>query len=1090
MLRLYKEPILDQNASPNPVSIRFGRSIAFVAVTFVTAFDIFNPDGTPSAIAGLITSTTLPLVRSRLASMAPSSAVRAKAAGSVRPARTYRLEKTMRQMYVLFCVFSIGMVAFAQQDRTALSGQVTDSAGRYVIGATVSVTDVATGTRRITVTNESGSYAITGLLVGVYRAGCNSPGFRTIEVQPFRLEVGQERVIQFTLMPAAADTSIEVVSTQPILNLTSSAVGAVIAGTQVQNLPLNGRDFNNLSALAPGAINSGVGDQGSIRFAGHGADDNNFRVDGVDATGILNQDQRGSMRLQISTEAIAEFSASSAVYTAESGATNGGQIEIVSKSGTNKLHGSVFEFLRNDVFDALPFATTTSVPLRLNQFGGGIGGPILKNRTFFFANFEGLRQIIGQPLTGFVPSPSYRAAVLATSPALKPFLDAFPEGSMATSDPNVLRWFGSGRQTQSENSGLIRVDHQLSPKLNSFARYMIDNSTADQPVGGNVGILQQTYSNNVRAQNFALGLQQVYSSSFLNDTRFGFNRIYNPIVVDNPLPAVVYVPEFTELLYSNAERFADNTFSVLDNATRQFGRHTFKAGVEIKRVQMNNTTSLQEEDQLIYLSEQAFQNNQVAQATLNAPLPVTGMRKTIDSAYVQDEFKLKQNLTITAGLRYDFFSNFHEIHNDALVFDPYSCGAQGYCPTGAAFYFPRTDDLGPRLSVVWAPAIYQGKTVINAGVGRYYGEGQLGDLNAPTANIATRITLNEITSPGLSYPVVPYVSQSTSSVITPRALERNRKDAAVDEWNLYVQQNVGAGTIFQLGYLGSKGDHLLTRTYINEINPATGQRPFPLFGLSDEIASYTFSNFHALQAGLRRSFTRGLLFTVNYQWSKSMDDGTVGGGEADYAENASCQRCEYSVSDQDVAQVFTASIVYELPFGKGRTYFSDVKGVVGTLASGWQFSGIISARSGLPVDVEIARAVSDVPDGNIHSPQRPNRIPGASLYYPHRTPAAWINPAAFTTPASGTWGNLGRNAVRGPGAWQVDPALTKDTKLTERVTFQFRAEAFNVLNRVQLGNPSGNLSGSGFGQILTGWNLTPVGTGTPRLLQFMGRLNF
>jgi len=996
----------------------------------------------------------------------------------------------MYRVYVLLYFLLLSGAGFAQEDRAILTGDVLDSAGRMVDNASISVTDVATGIVRTARTNGSGSYVLTGLLVGSYRAECSVASFRTVSVLPFLLAVGQERTINFRLIPASVDTKVEVTSLQPMLNTTSSVVGSVIEGTQIQNLPLNGRDWNSLSALVPGAINSGTGDQHSIRFAGHAQDDNNFRIDGVDATGILNQDQRGSMRLQISTEAIAEFRANSAAYTAETGGTNGGQVEVVSKSGSNDLHGSIFEFIRNDVFDARPFAATTRLPFHLNQFGGGIGGPVIKNKTFFFANFEGLRQTRAQPLNGLVPSPAYRAAVLATSPALQPILAEYPAGTVATGDPNVLQWFGSGRQIASENSGLARIDHQFSTKLNSFARYMIDDATSDQPLGGNGGFLQQTYYNDVRAQNLAIGLQQILSPLLVNDIRFGFNRIYNPIAYEHTGPYSVSVPSFTTLGNQSAKLFADSTFSFIDNATRLVGRHTVKAGVEIRRVQMNNTTSLTPTNSLAFTSEQAFTANKVAQATLNAALPVTGLRKTMYFGYVQDEVKLRPNLTVTAGLRYDFFNHFHEVNNKALVFDPSSCGTQGYCPSGSDFYFPRLNDLGPRLSVAWAPAAYHGRTVINAGVGRYFGEGQLGDLNAPTANIATRITLDQTNSPGLNYPVTPYVLGASSSIATPRGLERNRKDAAVDEWNLFVQQQLGGGAVFQLGYLGSKGDHLFTRTYINTVDPATRLRPFPLFGLTDYIASYANSNFHALQAELRRNFNRGLLLTANYQWSRSMDDGTVGGGEADYAQNVACQKCEKAVSDQDVTSVFTVSTVYELPFGRGRTHFSDTHGVASVLISGWKLSGIASVRTGLPIDVEMSRPQSALPDQNISSPQRPDRVPGVSLYLARRTPQGWFNPAAFATPPAGRWGNLSRNAVRGPGLWQIDPALTKDTKLSERVIFQFRAEAFNVLNRDQLGNPSGNLSSPLFGQITQPWNTGPIGTGTPRQLQFMGRFNF
>jgi hypothetical protein len=996
----------------------------------------------------------------------------------------------MRKPFVLLFLLSLTVAGFGQEDRASLTGNVTDSSGQIVSGASVLVTDVATGSVRTVTTNASGNYVVTGLVVGDYRAECRAATFQTVSVLPFRLEVAQERVINISLRPSSVVTTVEVISAQAILNTSSAVIGSVVEGAQIQNLPLNGRDWNTLSALVPGAIDSGVGDQHSIRFAGHGQDDNNFRIDGVDATGILNQDQRGSMRLQISTEAIAEFRADSAAYTAETGGTNGGQIELVSKSGSNQFHGSIFEFIRNNVFDARPFAATTPVPFRLNQFGGGLGGPIVKDKTFFFANFEGLRQTLAQPLNGLVPSPAFRATVLATSPALQPFVDRFPTGTVATSDPNVLQWFGSGRQVASENSGLVRVDHQFSPKLNSFARYMVDDATSDSPLSVSDGYLDETTYNNVRAQNLAIGVQQILSPVWTNDTRFGFNRIYNPTGYGNTGPYGLSVAEFTGLGDETAKLFADNTFSVTDNAARELRRHTIKAGIEIRRVQMNNTTTLNATDDLTFTNEQTFAENQVAQASLDAPLPVTGMRKTMYFGYVQDEVKVKPNLTVIAGLRYDFFNAFYEINNKALVFDPYSCGPQGYCPNGAAFYFPRFNDLGPRLSVVWAPAAFHGKTVINSGFGRYFGEGQLGDLNAPTANIATRITLNQSTSPGLSYPVTPYISAALSSITTPRGLERHRKDAAVNEWNLFVQQQLGKGMVFQLGYLGSKGDHLFTRTYINEVNPATGERPFPLFGLTDDIASYTYSNFHALQAELRKSFNHGLLFTADYQWSRSMDDGTVGGGEADYAENVSCQQCEYAVSDQDVRHVFTASAVYELPFGAGRTYLSNTHGAVSTLVSGWKLSGLASAHTGLPVDVEISRAQNAMPDLNIDSPQRPDRVPGVPLYQPSRTPQGWYNPAAFATPADGTWGNLTRNAVRGPGLWQIDPALTKDTKLTERITFQFRAEAFNVLNREQLGNPSGNFSSPLFGQITQPWNTGPIGTGTPRQLQFMGRFNF
>ena len=419
------------------------------------------------------------------------------------------------------------------------------------------------------------------------------------------------------------------VTAEAPLAQTSAAVGGVIAGEQIQNLPVNGRNWNSLAVLTPGAVDTGVDDQKSIRFAGRATDDNNYRFDGVDATGIQNQGQRTSARLQISTEAIAEFRATATLYTAETGGSAGGQVEVVSKTGTNALHGSLFEFFRNNVFDARSFDSKSSSlpPFRLNQFGGSLGGAILKNRTFYFVNYEGFRQVLGQTLTGVVPSPAYRARTLAASPALKPILDAYPAGNLPTSNADVYTYFGTGRQTATEDAGLFRLDHSFTDKTTGFLRFNMDSGIADAPIGGN-GFLADRIGTTIKPYNAIASLEHIFSPSVLNDAKVGFNRSDFLTVNESVLPFAVTVPTFSTLNNSIQKIAVSNSFSFLDNATFVFGRHTLKAGVEIRRVQINQSATATNDLTVAYASAADFTNNVASSVVLNAAVPITGLRKT------------------------------------------------------------------------------------------------------------------------------------------------------------------------------------------------------------------------------------------------------------------------------------------------------------------------------------------------------------------------------------------------------------------------------------------------------------------------------
>ncbi len=421
---------------------------------------------------------------------------------------------------LLVIVFLCVPACFPQTESASISGSVLDAAGAMVPSAVIQAISLETESKRSTISSSSGVYTLTALPVGHYRVTISIPGFETYTREDVQLQVGQNLTLDAKLQLTSVSTDVEVQDTVPPLDEVSATIGGVVSGEQVRQLPINGRSWASLMTQTPGAIDSGTDNQRSIRFAGHGLDDNNYRFDGVDATGILNQAQKGTFRLQFSTEAISEFRANAAVYTAESGGTQGGQVDVVSRSGTNEFHGSAFEYLRNDFFDARGPFDRTLPPFRLNQFGGSFGGPLRRDKDFFFVTYEGLRQHVGQTLIGFVPSPAFRAQVGQTSPALNPIVAAYPGGTVPTSDPNVMRYIGAGRQLTNEDFGMFRYDHKFSDTNTLSVRYNIDNGLSDLPNG----VLRDRTATTLITQNAAIVLDTVVSPRTVNEFKVGFNR--------------------------------------------------------------------------------------------------------------------------------------------------------------------------------------------------------------------------------------------------------------------------------------------------------------------------------------------------------------------------------------------------------------------------------------------------------------------------------------------------------------------------------------------------------------------------------------
>jgi hypothetical protein len=985
--------------------------------------------------------------------------------------------------FLVFTLASPGLL-LAQVDRSAITGTVTDQQGKPVPESRVRAIESATGFQRETLTTSQGTYEIPGLPPGSYLVEFTKAGFADLVAKNVEQLVGKTRTLNARLELARGQAQTTV--TEPLVQLdkVDATVGTAIELHQLDDLPINGRGWATLTALAPGAIDNGAGDQRTIRFAGHGLDDNNLTLDGVDATAVFNQEQREYMRLNIPLDSIQEFQVQSQNFGADTQTgTAGGQVSVASPSGSNNLHGQVFDYYRSNAFDARsPFDGPSSDAFLLNQFGGSLGGPIVHSRTFFYADYEGLRQRLDGTQIGLVPSPAFVAQAAAASPVLLPLLQAFPAGTSSTSTPGVSNYDAVGRQLDNEDSGMVRLDHYFSERTTAFVRFNADEAVESIP-SGNLTVLTRY---DTKFNNGVVSLSHVFTPSLINDLKFGVNQtIYHQATV-SPLPFGVSVSGFSSLSGSSTTDDPSKTTDLIDNLSWAKGRHVLRFGFETRRIFLNQGSSAS--GTLTYNSTAALEANNMGSATYTAILPLVRQRKNEYFAYVEDEWKVTANLTVTAGIRYNVFNALHALNNDDRPFDFGTCG--GYCSNTYAYFHPRYDDIDPRPGIAWA----HGDTVLRAGAGIYHTDGQVDDQNLPISNTTERYTFSNTSFPGLAYPLTPFLDYAEAGglgVVTPRDLDRNRKDDYVASWTASIQRKLPLNIVATASYLGNKGTDVLTTTYTNLVNPVTGVAPYPAFGPITFRGDVGNSTFHALQLNARRAFQNGFLLSANYMWSHSINDDSIGGGESDTPQDSFCRSCDKASSDDDVRQVFNLSAVYQLPFGAGKHYLSS-PGIARTIFGGWTLSTIASAQTGLPFNITITRSNGSVPgDLAVSGEERPNYVPGVPLIPPGgSTPQEWVNPAAFSMPAAGTFGDLGRNAFRAPGITDVDFSLAKDISFTERMKLRLRADAFNIANRAQYGAPNANLSASNFGTITSTISSYATGRGTPREFQLSAKVSF
>jgi hypothetical protein len=1001
-------------------------------------------------------------------------------------------------LFVSLLLFIAAVTVWAQPDSSGLNGTVSDAAKRPLPGAQITAVQQGTGLRREAVSSSDGTYHFSQLPVGVYEVAFSHEGFQPVRIENVIQRLGQTRTLDATLPLPGAKEQVDVIASPQLLDRTSDALNTDVEHEQVELLPLNGQNWAMLTALGAAAVDTsgstGGGNQRSVRFAGRGRDDNNFSYDGIDATNIINQAQQPYVRLAIPLDTIEEFQINPMLATAENGGTGGGQLAVSSPSGSNRLRGDVYGFLRNNVFDArepIDLLNPHQPPLHLSEFGGAFGGPIVRNKTFFYLSYSGYRQSYGQTLTGYVPSDSFRQQVLAASPELAPVINAYPEGvSPYPANSDVAEFIGEGKQITQEDSGMFRLDHRLSERLSIFARANIDYALNDVPYSASATqYLLGVQENTSRPVNAVIALTQVISPKLLNEVKIGFNRSTadSALVNGTGLPYEIDVSDssganFTALNRGRVTVGTGNAFIGMDDLSWVLGRHLLKTGVEVRYLQMNQGNSTY--GKIAFKSFAHMVENVADKASLNGALPVNGLRKTQFFTYLQDEFKLRSNLTLNLGARYSFFNVFTESQGRGIPFDFDTCGVQGYCAKGASFGQLNTLSLDPRFAVAWAPKFLRGKTVIRAGGGIYHEDGQLDDQNIPDKNEVYNYTLKKVSFPIQVDSTGKPINLGSGTVAqSANAEQRKRPDTYVSQWGLSVQQELPAQFLGTASYVGSKGTHLLYLSYVNmgatvgDINPALST-VIPWRG------NVGNSEYHAMSLSLKRSFSKGILFSMNYTWSHEIDDGSNGSGDGDSLtpQNVACQPCERASGAFDVRHVFNANFIYDLPFGLGRHSLNG-DSVARKVLGSWSVSSIVVARSGFPINVVNGNGIG--PDGNTNN-QRPNLVPGVSPYLS----GGALNPAAFVAEPAGTFGDVPRDFLRANGTWQVDMGLIKQLQLSEALHMKFRADFFNLFNHPQYAAPQSDISSSAFGLVQAPLNPTPIGMGTPRQIQLALRFSF
>ena len=1043
------------------------------------------------------------------------------------------MNSNYRLPFLVSMLLTVFVTATAQTYRGTIRGTVYDPNRAAIPGAEIKMINTETNEERSVNSGDDGQYVLSSLEPGSYRINITTQGFAKL-VREVNLSVNQEIRLDFAMElrsdePFTVDVSSE-------LKPDSASLGTVIDNPQIKGLPLDGRNFYELTLLVPGAVPAAPGSAGSVRgdfaFSVNGAreDANNFLLDGV-----YNVDPKlNTFGVRPSVDAIREFEMLTSTYDASFGRNPGAQVNVILNSGSNDIHGSAFEFFRNAALDARNVFAPSTEPrpkyLR-NQFGGSLGGPIKRNRTFFFADYEGTRSREGITRLTNVPTQQERQGDFSQSlfgVPINPFTgQPFTNGRIPDPFINAVgraiaaiyplpnrnvpfqNFVSSPTQRDDNDSFDVRVDHRLTDRTDLAFRYSFGDRDLFEPFTGPSFSAIPGFGDTVkrRSQNAMGAVTLVLTPKLVNETRLAFSRVASSVtqqasVVNSQVGLPTSSPRARDAGLSfititgfsplgdegnNPQNSVTNVYQVLNNTSYAHGEHLIKFGADLRFSQQNAFRDVESRGRLQFSPFGQITGNALGDLLLGFPLLTSvaqvdnpqHIRTQSYNFFINDSFRIRRNLTLTGGLRYEFNTPPVDAQDRANVYDVttgtlVAVGTNGVPRSG---FEADKNNFAPRVGFAWTLG-EDGRTVLRGGYGVYYDQAPFAPAEALYFN--SPYFDNNIF---FSLPGLPLTLNNPFPSFFPfplpdsaLAIQRDLRTGYMQHWNVNVQRELGSKSVLEVAYVGSKGTKLLTARDINQPQPRPlppglpfVPRPNPRFDDIDLLESRGNSNYNALQARFQQRLSRGLSALASYTWSKSIDDASnffSSAGDPNFPQNSYNVSAERGRSNFDVRHRLSVSYSYLLPFGRNRQFLSH-SGWVTTVLTGWETFGIVTLQSGRPFTVALLPEIDNSGTGRsilgFGANDRPNVVGNPNLGNP--TPARWFNPAAFAFPAPGTFGNAGRNILDGPGYQNVNASLVKNTALSERMNLQFRAEFFNLFNHPNFNLPDNFLGSPTFGVI-------------------------
>jgi carboxypeptidase family protein/TonB-dependent receptor-like protein len=1002
----------------------------------------------------------------------------------------------------------------AQVVTGTISGRVTDATGAVISGATVQVQNIETGFSRNAQTDGAGRYEARNLPVGSYSITAQQSGFKTEVRSGITLTVASEAVVNMELSVGEVQEKIEVKAEVPAIETTNATLSGLVGQQQMRDLPLNGRSYDRLALLAPGVIylpNSNTGSQSGtgLQISSNGArnDANLYLLDGTTVNDHSNRGPGSAAGLSLGVEAVREFRILTHNYSAEYGRNAGAVVSAITRSGTNEFHGSAYEFLRNNVMDARNFFNPGALPpFRQNQFGASFGGRLRRDRIFFFANYEGFRQRQGITTIANVPDLNARKGLLPNpvtgalepvtlDPAAVPYVNLYPVPNGRNFGNGIAQFIQDVSTRATENYSMERMDFRLSDKDSFYWRYIFDPSETFSPSG-----IPPFFSTSESANHYVvLSETRVFSGEVLNEFRVALNRT-TPVLGTGPLEfqnhSLDFLPgagfgNITSQVVSGGaggqlsdvgtdnvspQSFPQNIFQEADTLTYVKGPHSWKFGFDVERTQTNPTTPRAIRGTYSFNSLPGLLAGTPTQLQFflvgGDSAPERGWRQTLFGWFVQDDYRVRPNLTLNLGFRHEFLNTPKEVNGRSANLRN---NADAQSVLGPAWTVGKLN-FAPRVGLAWDPT-GKGKTSIRTGVGVFYNQ-LLGRPWQVFSKDDYRFTsFFQIRNP----PNFPNALKGGSTLGTLR--EKNvvfdMATTTIVHYNLEVQQQLFPTISMRAGYVGSYGYNLPIQSERDTRPPQILPDGNKLFSLSapfinpnftsiQELRNTAISNYNAFQIGFTKSFSRGLLVQSNYTWSKvlsSADSITSSQvtNSISFVMDVNDLARDYSLAAYDQRHSFSLNGRYTLPLDN-LLKSQLAKATLG----GWEINGIFLAGSGFPVDV--LAGFNNSQNGDAAAPDRPSLAPGFSNDPTHnrttagcqgvpagqklRTPDLWFDPCAFVLSPAGTFGNLGRNTVSGPPLVNVNFTMAKKFSVRERKNLEVRAEFFNIFNHANFKSPS------------------------------------